>query len=242
MEKIDVIIPLLKNGSKHNDLELRYALRSIEKYLTNYRDIYIVADYQPEWLQGVTIVYLGDSLTKTKNIKRKIEACLDISDISNEVLFTNDDIFLLKGMDATKYPYYYSTTAQQKIADRDNRDIYKRIMLDTDRVLCESGVEDFKYFDIHKPIRYDRIMFNHIMSNYDWNNRYGYLIKSLYGNHINADLIDVHDNVFDFPIKESKELVNLNNHDCFSLHSKAIDKTMIDILECLYPNKSKYEL
>lgn len=239
---IDVIIPLLKNGSKHNDLELRYALRSIEKYLTNYRDIYIVANYQPDWITGVTIVLLGDPYTKTKNIKRKIEACLDISDISDEVLFTNDDIFLLKGTDATKYPYYYSSKAEQKIADRDNRDIYKRIMINTDLGLCEHGKEDFKYFDIHCPIRYDKALFSKIMGEYNWEqSRYGFLIKSLYANSVGTDCIEKEDIVFDSPIKEMKDLVFLNNADCFSLHSKAIDKRMIDILEMLYPNKSKYE-
>ena len=52
---IDVVIPL-GTGSRWQDNELRYCLRSIEKNLSGVNEVVIVGE-KPKWLTNVRCVY-----------------------------------------------------------------------------------------------------------------------------------------------------------------------------------------
>ena len=48
----DIVIPL-GSGSKHNNFELRMALRGIARFVRDPGQVYIVSDQLPEWVQNV---------------------------------------------------------------------------------------------------------------------------------------------------------------------------------------------
>ena len=83
--------------------ELRYSLRSIEKYLQDVEEVIIVGDNLPDWINNVTQIILPDIKGKKQlSIRRKILAALNYTD---EILFMNDDVYFLKP--SNDFPYYY---------------------------------------------------------------------------------------------------------------------------------------
>ena len=240
MDKLNVIIPLLKGGSKLNDLELKYALRSIEKHLKDYNEIYILSNYLPNWIQNVNLIMCPQNSNKTRNIKTCINNYFEFTQDEN-VFFTNDDIFLLKDVSCINYPYYYSNKAEQEIADRNNNDIYKKLVIETNKVLNEKGIEEFNYFDIHCPIRYNRLAFNEYVNKSDWSFKYGLIIKSLYANQLRIKPIEIED-VYIKELKRFEEITSyLLDKSHFTIHDRAINPSLIGFLNTIYPNKSKYE-
>ena len=51
MTPVDLVYPLNKLCSHWRNQELRYSLRSVEKFVKNYRNIYIIGD-KPKYLNG----------------------------------------------------------------------------------------------------------------------------------------------------------------------------------------------
>ncbi|HET6226153.1 MAG TPA: hypothetical protein VFF27_07725 [Bacteroidia bacterium] len=96
-----VLYPL---ASQIDYTELKYSLRSIEKYLTPPFDVVVVGDTIPEWINNVTQIELGDAKGRPNySVRRKVLAGLEYVD---EFLFMNDDIYLLQT--SSFYFNYYS--------------------------------------------------------------------------------------------------------------------------------------
>ena len=102
---IDIILPLRADGSAQANDELRIALRSIEKHLRNYRDIYLISSREPEGFSGYRFVRCSDQYPrKQMNIHAAICAALRTPGISSEVIFWADDNVLLDDLDAADLP------------------------------------------------------------------------------------------------------------------------------------------
>ena len=103
----DAVYPL-GSGSKWNNNELRYSLRSLEKNLVDLRNVYIVG-YRPEWLTGAIHIPCDDPLPHNKdgNIIRKILRACQTPGLSEDFLQVSDDQILLRPLSfAELYPYY----------------------------------------------------------------------------------------------------------------------------------------
>jgi hypothetical protein len=236
---IDLVIPLGK-GSKLNN-ELRYSLRSIEKYLKNYRNIYIIGEC-PDFIQGVIHIPLKDKSNHQKNIMLKIlEACNDKL-ITQEFLFWNDDFFLLKEVDAPTYPYYFNTWLVQAIENRmqtNGGDMYCRQMTNTFKLFEDKTPF---HFDIHCPIIYDKDHFKELVSKEDWSIRDGYIIKSMYANSIPCNPQRMEDCKINMPTWDDAIELALMNRHIFSVGDAGLDANMWRYLYKLYPTKCKYEI
>ena len=100
---VDIVIPLAEKGSLDN-LELRYALRSIEKYAHGIRDVIIVGNKTPDWLRNVKIIdSVVDSNRKNITLFRKRLAAAMESDADYN-LYWCDDYILLKTMNVMNIP------------------------------------------------------------------------------------------------------------------------------------------
>ena len=108
---MDVVIPLRDKPSVYNDEELRYCLRSIDKYM-DVRDVWVVG--QPrDWL-SVNWIPLSDQVkSRYSSAHRKIRAACDNPFVSDPFVLFNDDFFLLKPTE--EFPDYYDGTLQQRI-------------------------------------------------------------------------------------------------------------------------------
>lgn len=228
MEKIDVVIPLLKNGSHNNDLELRYCLRSIQKYLTGYRNIIIVG-HLPEFIGPEEVIYIPfkDTANKQANIKNKILAAFEVS--TEEIWFTNDDIYLLQPFAAANFPYFYSgdlKDASEKAARHFAFNELKEQNLPT------------KHFDCHFPIVYKRSLFIEAMRHFSDESS----IKSKYANFWNIEGENFKDLKIGSSLHYHRIKEEIKDRPCFSVGDNGMNPAMKQVLYELFPEASKYEL
>lgn len=222
-----VVIPLGK-GSKHNNLELRYCLRSIEKHLKGCGDICIVGEF-PTWLRDVIHIPFADGRRKQLNIRDKILAACDDDRVTDDFLFFNDDFFLLEDIQANEVKYCYcgnlaknSEPAGRKLAGK----------------LYERGFDNLN-FDIHLPIVYNKDKFRHAVHAFDWET--DLTIKSLYANYwkVTAEIYpDLKINTF---MNYGMIKKAITGRFMFSVGDFGITPGMKHLWAELYPSKSKYE-
>lgn len=240
MAEIDVVIPF-GNGSLWGNNELRYCLRSIEKHLKGYRDIYIIGDF-PDFINDkVKYIPYYENTYRTNNIKNKILQACNNSNVSRNFLCTNDDIYFVKDVNAFEYPYYYFSNFEDRIKERLNRNInndtYLQSLNKTYNHLLKTELPT-KYFDCHYPILYNKNAFKVVTNSVNWEKEYGYVIKSLYCNTMGINGIPIGD----CTIKLGKYMdLLLMAYHVFSTDDE-IDNDIKNKLEELFPEKSKYEL
>lgn len=179
-----VVFPL-GNKSRHRNLEIRFSLRSIEKHLEGFSDVWIIGE-RPDFLQNVQHIPATDPHEiPDRNIMEKVKLACHNPEISDPFLFFNDDHYLLADFKADQFPYYYDVTIWDKIKKR-GYDSYGQRMQNTMKHLQANG-KPTKNFDIHTPILYRKKEFIEIMDSVDWGKNHGFVIKSLYANSLNIE-------------------------------------------------------
>lgn len=234
---IPIVIPLGR-GSRNNDMELRFCLRSIEKYLTGYGDIFIVGE-KPDWLQNVIhIPYpdYGDKIwDKERNIFEKIIRACNSPLVTDDFLFMNDDHFLLQDYEAGKFPYYCQGWLSEFLTVSDYKHTIKNMV--------KAFPDDMPYFDVHAPIIYNKFNFEAAMSQLDWSWPFGYCIKTVY---CNAVIGLIATEYSDLKINEAYTSAQIHKlisgRAWFSIGDKAFNGGIKKVLQDLYPKKSKYEI
>jgi hypothetical protein len=216
-----LFIPLLKNASTWADNELRYALRSWEKYCPMER--VIVIGHKPDWYTGE--YHLLDGLrSKTEDIWMKTEAAARITD---RFIFANDDHILLQPL--TSLPYY----SQGKLSDFvGGSDTFMRYVWNTAKQ-WPSGL----YFDVHTPmiIESDRFLALEYLRDT--------LLKSIYCN----SFTDIEGEPYkDCKINQhmrTEEIEQkLTGKKMFSFGDNGLGNDMRKHLFALFPDKSRFEL
>lgn len=235
---VDIIIPLCDSISKWQDNELRYTLRSIEKYLTGYRDIYIVGKPRV-WLQNVKYIDAQDvqgSGRRQFSIFKKTLAAAMHEEVSDPFLSWHDDIFLLKPLDIKEIKFWkYSTLRHKGVV---SEGVYQRVVLNTRKRLLENNHPE-DYYDIHTPILYEKMKFAELA---DENWEHDLVIKSLYCNKNGVKGEDMKDLKFIDPQIKPNILKAIEGRTFFSLYDNAINESMRVVLSELFPEKSKYEI
>lgn len=151
-----LLIPLL-NRSPNNFLELRYALRTMERNLP--ADRLILVGGLPSWCKPDIHISHPDAQTKSRkeeNIRDKVLAGMP----DGEFIFANDDHFILQHYYI--FPNYYSK-------EFGGTGGYLITIKNTDRSLN---------YDVHCPIIMDADRFT-TMCTGDWP-EWGYCLKTLY--------------------------------------------------------------
>lgn len=225
------IVYALGKGSVLKDFELRMSLRSVEKYLSGYGEVWIIGE-RPEWLQNIQHKPLPDShKISDTNIMRKIEAACQTAEITDEFAFFNDDHYLLHPFEAATFPYFHKGLLDTYVANRQN-DGYGRRAANTLKFLKANNLPT-KHFDIHTPIIYNKELFlKHVVNAVDWGNKDGFIIKSLYANALNIEGVEEEDNKMNHPPTS-----NIKVFSSFP-HMKA---SVTRFLTEQFPEKSKFE-
>lgn len=238
MSFMDLVVPLGK--SKTDYLDLRYALRSIEKF-TTIDKVYLIGE-KPSWIQNIIHYGYPDikgEAWKERSIYQKTALACQIPEVSDNFLFSNDDIVLLKEIDVENYPYYSKGTCYQSMLK--NKSTYRATMNHTRKVLAELGLEDFNA-DGHCPIIFNKEKFLTSFTDRMWDIPYGYGMKTIYCAKNNKELIPMADKKFSSKItKEDVKLYSQDRH-VISFTDAALKTGVREYLEELLPNKSKYEI
>lgn len=141
------ILYYIGDGSHHNNRELMYSLRALEKHCKDVGNVWIVGN-KPHFLNNnIKYLWVEDKQGEFwKNAFRKTKAAIEAG-ISDEFLLMNDDFYMLKDFEASKYPYYY----QGEIKD-DASTAYKKVIYNTKKILEENGFST-RHYGVHCPMR-----------------------------------------------------------------------------------------
>lgn len=236
---IDVVY-CVGRGSLWNDLEIRYSLRSMEKHLSEFRNVWIIG-HCPDFLKNVNhISYPDDQRCKEANIYRKILRACQQPEISEDFLFCNDDHFLLSDVDTANFPYYYRTDLGSYALRFKRGNRYRIAIVNAYRALRERG-HSLNSFDVHCPILYNKQKFLDTMPQYDWTQKVTYIIKSMYANTngiVGERVVDCKVNT---QISSDEIRAIIKNRKFFSMGNGGIGNAMKEVLQELYPVPSKYE-
>lgn len=157
---IDFVVPLGR-GSHFKSDELRYCLRSLTKHAKGIRRV-VVIGHDPGFLSK-HVLHLKCpefQMAKEARIATKIEWAFNNADLSDEILFGNDDYFFLKPFDARTVPYFQRGTLLQAATAGKTDASWKpspiqRVVRATNDELVNQGLPTFNY-EMHCPIRYRR--------------------------------------------------------------------------------------
>jgi len=235
---IDVVyFNILKTINNHT--ELRFSLRSLEKYVTDYNDVYIIG-FLPDWCQNVIHILMNDPHTKNKdaNIIRKMIHCCNNKQISDPFLFVNDDHFFSCKVKACEFLFYHKGLL---ISDTTNL-LYKHRVNRTKELLMNAGKPIYNY-DIHTPILIYKEKFLNAFEGVDYINNF-LVMKSWYMN--NWEGFDKGVEILDckFTSSERRNLLELKQkvkkRPCFTVTDQ-FSKQVLNLLHCMYSEPSKYE-
>lgn len=235
------IVYIVGKGSKWNNNELKFSLRSIEKYLTNYRKVWIIGDC-PSYISNVEkIYYIEKSDVPSVNIMNKIRFASEIPDISRDFLLFNDDYFLTQPMDALKVEHYFDGGLLDRV-EFDPTNWYNEYLTNTCAILKLHELE-CKNFDIHYPMPIRKDKFLSIMKFFeaDWEHTKKLLVKSLYANALEIEGEFLSDCKIRRPKIDRHIDAYVKEKPMFSISDEALTETMKKYIINLYPEVSKFE-
>ncbi len=186
IQKVDAVYPFLSTGSKYNNFELRYSLRSLVRNGAGLRNVYIASDRLPDFITGVELLVVTDEPLKAaiNMIKKLIAACENVN-ISDPFLAINDDHFIMKPIDLPTLSFHH----RGKLTPRNDRSNYNKVLTNTLQVCVEHNLPQLNY-DAHTPMLIYKDKFLAAMAKVDWQGLTspGVLPKSYYGNTIGGGI------------------------------------------------------
>ncbi len=249
------ILYILGNGSLHNNEELRYSLRSVEKNVTPSAverspssverspstpeaRIIVVGDNPGFLSDKVEYHYVPDaSSNKAYSIAKKIEwACKNV--LQGDFLFMNDDFFFHKKIVPAAYPNYQMGPLKQSAPDRN----YERLLLDTHNYLHTLGHTTL-HFDVHTPIIYNTEKFLALSPHWEESKKrhFGLVVKSVYGNIYGLPHLPYIDCKLD-QLKTYDDFKRIEATSCISCSDQGWRNGVADYLKLKFPNPSKFEI
>ena len=230
---IDVIIPL-NNRSTVKNLELKFALRGIQKYLKGLGKVFVIGEC-PDYLQNIIHIPHEDdprSRFKERNVANKMIAACKDQRISENFLMWHDDHFLLQELQAGTFPLVH----HGKINPGPGQ--YGETKKNT-MALFGGDINDH---DSHCPILLNKKKFLNTIPKIDWSKWYGYCLKTVYciQNGIKAEYYP------DLKIRHANSADEIRGaiagRKWFSIGDRCWKGGyMKEVLEELYPEKSKWE-
>ncbi len=235
--KIDVVLPL-GSGSPFDNAELRFALRSAEKFVQNLGTVWIVSDCAPDWLQNVRILPVPDrhKHNKDANLFDKLIFASKMPEVSEMFIFLSDDQVFLQPFNAELAPTVFNPRGWLAFAGSDLK--WHRRMLATFSYLARRGIRLMYNFDAHVPVVYRKKDF-HLLRGIDYAARPGFCINTLL-----CGLMGRHGQIPQALVKahaESDHAVPDFTGKRFAGYNNGGFPVMQPHLQALFPEKSKFE-
>lgn len=176
---------VLGTGSKQDDLELRYALRSIRKYCSFVDQIYLVGSKPSWWVDVQDYHYLpADDIykhVKDANIIYKVLVACQSEGLNENFLFCSDDQLVTKPSDPSDFEPRWLREWKEGTDDAfySKSKWHKRL-----RETLRRFGNGAKYWEPHIWSPMKKSLFLEMSETYDWKTSEACTILSLYYNHI----------------------------------------------------------
>jgi hypothetical protein len=244
---IDFVIPLGRS-SQFKNCELRYCLRSLEKHGKGIRRVVIVGDERPDFLSDEAIFLQAPEfpVNKESRIAIKIQWAFENSDLTDEILFGNDDYFFLRDFDARTVPFFQrGPLLDMKPVTVGNQELVQ----DTHDALVAANLPTSSY-ELHYPNRYRRKIYCNKLK--DWwtrsiKSRHGLAPKSIYGNFVcrkepGPFLADLKIARYFGEDDVAKRIAATPDRICLSYGDQALFEGFEKWLYSRFPEKSSFEM
>jgi hypothetical protein len=176
------LVYILGGGSCHQNKELQLSLLSVKRFLTGYRNIYVIGSHPGFQGDFIHIPAEDNGRNKQDNIRRKLTVACNAPEVSDNFVLMNDDYFFVKPYNINDIPYYYDTNLARTYNRKRKPGHYKRAIQNTLMALADKELP-LRHFDIHMPIIYRKQLFMMVMNQFNWQGeKDGFVIKSLYCN------------------------------------------------------------
>jgi hypothetical protein len=246
MEKPIDVVYVLGTGSKWDDNEIRFSLRSLRKNLKGFRNVFVVGA-QPDFLQNIIHIPAEDvfdpALNADANIIGKVLAACADERLADDFLFINDDHLILQPMEVGEIPAFHKGNMLDYKPQYWELNYWRKRLKRTMETLFLKGLPAFHY-DCHTPILFNKHRFFEIMSNFDYASEIGLTMKSLYGNSEYAEtgvfLTDEKRTVFkNYTLPELNE--RLLSCGFLSFNDQGLNKPLMYWLWKMFPEQTEYE-
>jgi hypothetical protein len=178
------IIYILGTGSKWQNNEIRYSIRSVLKHCQDLERVIIIGEDPGFYQYNDKLIHIqaADTAHKEANIWKKVLKAAGTPEISDPFLFINDDHFMLKPFNAAVYPYY--TKGDLAEMNFNTLDSYQMILKATRQALQKRGLPTY-HFDIHTPMLIHKAAFIEVFSAFEEEVMTvpGLVMKSCYANY-----------------------------------------------------------
>lgn len=238
---IDVLYILRDKPSSNNDDEIRYSLRSLDKFCPDVTRVFLTGGL-PKFIDERKVVYTpaDDIGVPAINHWHKVKETIEQTDISNDFILMNDDFFFVKQTELSKYPLYFRG---ELIKELDQNSLYKQMLYNTRLCVLNNGGCSFLDFSVHCPIRYNRERFKKLNPIFEEvkAEKPAFSVRSVYGNLFSLDEERIYRK--DIKIRRSTEKVEdvVGEADCFSVSDDVFSCDTLDYLWFNFPNKSRWE-
>ncbi len=243
---VDVVY-VLGSGSAWNNNELRFSLRSIEKYGRNVGNIFIVGA-KPDFLSDRVIHIAAEDIYNPMvnadgNIVHKVLlACAD-DRVSEDFLFINDDHILLKPVDLKTIPAYHKGDLNFYDPTYFELNYWRSRLKRTRNMLNSKGMTAY-HFDCHMPMIFNKIDFANIIQLFPVGEGIGLTVKSIYGNCILSSkwrLLENQKKVVFAPMSDVQLTERLKDCQFMAFNDSGLNKALKIWLYNRFPNLSVYE-
>lgn len=232
MEKIDILY-IKGKPSINNDIEMKYSLRSLERYVMDYGRIFITGEC-PDYIDQKKVVFTpaDDIGTPMTNHWWKVFKTIQMTDISDYFVLMYDDIFFTTVTKLSRYiPYQRGMLGEQHTGSA----AYRNCLEETKKWLEKNGLPTYDY-ELHIPFIYNRENFMKMGANE------GRAVRSTYGN------------MFLEPPKHSPYRADIkirstdehpedipSKYECFSVSDQAFKYNVQPWCEGHFQKKSRWE-
>ena len=237
--KTDIVIPL-GGGSSFDNEELRFALRSAEKFVKDLDTVWVVSDCAPDWLQNVRILPVPDRHRHNKdaNLFDKLLFASKMPELADLLIWLCDDNAFLAPFDAERARIIFNPRGREHFRLED-RNRWRRRMANTFRYLEERGIRPPYNFEPHVPTVYRKEELQ-VLNGIDYSADPGFCVNMLLcgllgrRGEIPQNVVKAHAESRDARVDFTGKL--------FAGYNDAGFPVMRDKLAELFPEKSKFEV
>jgi len=213
------ILYVLGSGSKYNDLEIKYSLMTVQRFVKNVRRIYVIGDL-PRRPVDVDFQYIGaKDVGKDKStcVRAKLVQFAKHETALNDFILMNDDFFFCREVDADAITPTASGTLEEHIASRaDKSSRYHMALVNTARTLKAMKLTT-RSFETHVPMLMQRDRFLDLVGRVKWDLSPSPLFRSLYGNTFDVEAGRLSDLKISEPVDEKEIRRRIGNRAVFSI-------------------------
>lgn len=191
-KQVDLVYVLGK-GSRWQDNEIRFSLRSVSKNLKNVDNIFIVGEI-PDFVKNCIHVPCADifdpAINADGNMAHKLLTICRRKDLSDDFLFMNDDFIINQPIAANKIPWLHKGDMAGQPPSYWTSQFYRHRLKRTFDELNARGMATLQY-DYHAPMLMNKHSFISVMEKFDYSRDIGYTFRSLYGNSLELPAIPI---------------------------------------------------